>query len=86
MTPGKLNQAVTSLKKVYLSCQVRKNSCIDPDIISNLVPDPGTYLNPRPTRKDGGCVAATDKGTYDTCTLGCVCCYATNSGSVTIYR
>ncbi|MHB9149125.1 MAG: DUF1848 domain-containing protein [Thermoleophilia bacterium] len=53
--------------------------CIDADIIRRLRPDSDLRLKSVPSRPGCGCVQAVDIGAYDTCTFGCVHCYATNS-------
>ena len=53
--------------------------CIDADIIGHLRPDIDHRLKSVPSRPGCGCVQAVDIGAYDTCTFGCVYCYATNS-------
>lgn len=58
---------------------VRKGSCVDPELIHELVPDLNRYLKKKPTRKNCGCVASIDIGAYDSCLFGCAYCYATNS-------
>jgi hypothetical protein len=64
---------------------VNKASCIDRQLIARLVGD-DPRLKAAPTRKDCGCVEATDIGAYDTCTFGCAYCYATNSREAALRR
>jgi hypothetical protein len=59
--------------------RVRQAHCIDADIIRELRPDIDARLKSVPSRPGCGCVQAVDIGAYDTCTFGCVYCYATNS-------
>jgi hypothetical protein len=59
--------------------RVEQAHCIDPGIIRSLRPDMATPLRAVPSRPGCGCIHAVDIGAYDTCTFGCVYCYATNS-------
>ncbi len=58
---------------------VQQAHCIDADVIRHLRPDSSLRLKSVPSRPGCGCVQAVDIGAYDTCTFGCVYCYATNS-------
>jgi hypothetical protein len=58
---------------------LQEGRCVDPDLIGKLRPDLDLRLKVRPTRKGCGCVESRDIGAYDTCTGGCVYCYATAS-------
>ena len=58
---------------------VEKAHCVDQNVIQNLRPDNLGQLKNAPTRKECGCVASVDIGSYDTCMFGCTYCYATNS-------
>lgn len=66
--------------------RVKKAHCIDLDTVSRLRPNLSLSLKKAPTRQDCGCIEATDIGAYDTCTFGCIYCYATNSRSAAIKR
>lgn len=54
---------------------IKKAHCIDGNIIKTLF-YPDIQYNEKPTRKECGCIEATDIGTYDTCPHGCIYCYA----------
>ena len=56
--------------------KIKKAHCVDGDLIRQLFPVHGVKLKAKPTRKECGCTESTDIGTYDTCTHGCVYCYA----------
>ena len=55
---------------------IKKAHCIDGGIIESLFLPDGLRYTDKPTRKECGCTASTDIGTYDTCPHGCVYCYA----------
>ncbi|MDO8672321.1 MAG: DUF1848 domain-containing protein [Dehalococcoidia bacterium] len=65
---------------------IEKAHCIDGDIIARLRPELELRLKNVPTRRDCGCVQATDIGAYDTCAFGCAYCYATNSHAAALDR
>ena len=65
---------------------VQKAHCIDSDVIRHLRPDAFRKLKAAPSRKGCGCVEAVDIGAYDTCTFGCIYCYATNSRKAALAR
>ena len=56
--------------------RIKKAHCIDGGIIKSLFFPDGLRYTDKPTRKECGCTASTDIGTYDTCPHGCVYCYA----------
>lgn len=58
---------------------VRPSACIDPDWIRRVTGRADLSAARRPTRGGCLCCAAKDIGAYDTCSLGCVYCYATRS-------
>lgn len=58
-----------------------KARCIDPEMLLSVVDSENrrnalAKLKRTPTRKDCGCAASRDIGAYDTCSHGCVYCYA----------
>lgn len=64
---------------------IEHNHCIDPELISRLAPDdPALQMWLLGAAKDGGqrkacgCLSK-DIGQYNTCTHGCLYCYATNT-------
>jgi hypothetical protein len=59
-----------------VNVNIGKAHCIDGDIIQDLFFPDGLSYKEKPTRKECGCTASIDIGTYDTCPHGCVYCYA----------
>ncbi len=59
-----------------VNSHIQKAHCIDGGIIKSLFFPEGLRYTDKPTRKECGCTASTDIGTYDTCPHGCVYCYA----------
>jgi hypothetical protein len=57
----------------------RPAGCIDLDWVRAVSGNPQVAAPSRPTRPGCLCAAAKDIGAYDTCSLGCVYCYATRS-------
>jgi len=55
--------------------KIKKAHCVDGNLIRELFPH-DVKLKARPTRKECGCAESRDIGTYDTCSHGCVYCYA----------
>ncbi len=58
--------------------------CIDPRRLSRLAGYP-VYAPPKPHRPCG-CADSVDIGAYDTCTLGCLYCYAVSSPEAALRR
>jgi len=58
---------------------IQEGHCIDPDVLAAVGACPGPRLRPAPSREGCGCYQSIDIGAYDTCTAGCVFCYATDS-------
>lgn len=67
----------TCAEKIDLSNYgIYHNSCIDKDLIENII---GCKLNvgkDKSQRKECGCVESIEVGTYNTCKNGCAYCYA----------
>ena len=60
-----------------------KNRCVDPDLISRLAGKPfNTPKSNYANRSNCGCCENIDIGTYDTCTHGCIYCYACKDKTV----
>ncbi|MEW6347541.1 MAG: DUF1848 domain-containing protein [Thermodesulfobacteriota bacterium] len=64
-----------------VSGAVGKACCIDPEVLAKVVDSPERVsavagLKKTPSRKECGCYASRDIGAYDTCSHGCVYCYA----------
>jgi hypothetical protein len=55
---------------------IRKAHCIDGILIGKLFNPAGLSLKIKPTRSECGCTESRDIGEYNTCTHGCVYCYA----------
>lgn len=65
---------------------IEHNHCIDPELISRLAPDDTALrmwlfgaAKDGGQRKACGCILSKDIGQYNTCTHGCLYCYATNT-------
>lgn len=80
-------QLATCAEKIDLSRYgIEHNHCIDPDLISRLAPDdPALQMwlfgatKDKGQRQACGCILSKDIGQYNTCTHGCLYCYATNT-------
>lgn len=80
-------QLATCAEKIDLSRYgIEHNRCIDPNLIYRLAPDdPALQMWLFGTTKDKGqrqacgCILSKDIGQYNTCTHGCLYCYATNT-------
>lgn len=59
--------------------RINKGHCIDGEIISSICGKDLSTLKIRPTRKECGCTESTDIGIYDSCSHGCIYCYANNN-------
>ncbi len=69
-----------------VSPAIRQARCIDGELLAELYPDRPAVTELRPTRKGCGCMASRDIGMYDTCTLGCLYCYANQGREVALKR
>ena len=82
-------QLATCAEPIDLSTYgIEHNHCIDLELISRLAPyDPilQMWLFGAPKdvgqRKACGCILSKDIGQYNTCTHGCLYCYATNTSA-----
>lgn len=80
-------QLATCAEYINLSTYgIEHNRCIDPDLISRLSPDDQTLqmwlfgaTKDSGQRKACGCIISKDIGRYNTCTHGCLYCYAANT-------
>lgn len=80
-------QLATCAEKIDLSRYgIEHNHCIDPDLISRLAPDdPALQMwlfgatKDKGQRQACGCILSKDIGQYNTCSHGCLYCYATNT-------
>ena len=61
---------------------VHRAHCVDRDVVRRLRPDLDVQVPNAPSRKYCGCVKSIDIGVYQTCTHGCVYCYANHKPSV----
>lgn len=80
-------QLATCAEKIDLSRYgIEHNHCIDPDLTSRLAPDaPALQMwlfgatKDKGQRQACGCILSKDIGQYNTCSHGCLYCYATNT-------
>lgn len=80
-------QLATCAESIDLSIYgIEHNRCIDPELISRLSSDDPTLqmwlfgaTKDGGQRKACGCILSKDIGQYNTCTHGCLYCYATNT-------
>lgn len=65
---------------------IQHSACIDAGLIENLLGCP-LLVKKDPNQRNGcGCVQSIDIGAYDTCTHGCLYCYATHSSEALMHN
>lgn len=70
-------------EKVDLSyCGIQHNSCIDQELIENLIGAKLKVQKDKNQRDECGCIESIDIGSYNTCTHGCKYCYANYSEGI----
>jgi len=62
---------------------IQQASCIDPQTITKIATRPLKTKKDPHQRQGCGCLSAIDIGTYNTCTHGCLYCYANHSPAST---
>jgi len=67
-----------------LGGKIKKAHCTDADLLRRLYPHRSRHLIEAPTRNGCGCCECTDIGTYDTCSHGCVYCYANSKAQAAL--
>ncbi len=67
---------------MFVNDNIKKAHCVDGDIITELFGQHTSKSNP--TRTSCGCINSIDIGEYNTCTHGCIYCYA-NNNNITRY-
>ena len=60
-------------------CGIKRSSCIDKELIEEIIGCKLEIEKDRNQRLECGCIESIDIGTYDTCKNGCIYCYANNS-------
>lgn len=81
------NIKMLSCAHEYLAVSpIKRASCIDPSFLKQVVRSEERRLfldnvKSMPTRKGCRCAASIDIGTYNTCSHGCVYCYASANGA-----
>lgn len=61
------------------SCGIKHSSCIDKNLIEEIIGGPIKVEKDKNQREECGCVGSIDIGAYDTCLNGCKYCYANYS-------
>jgi Domain of unknown function (DUF1848) len=62
-----------------VSSEIKKAHCIDTETLTELGVDVPSGFKKCPSRKECGCYASIDIGSYDSCIFGCEYCYAVRS-------
>ena len=62
-----------------IDLEIKRSCCIDPDLISKIINCKIKAVKDKNQRASCGCVESIDIGQYNTCSHGCVYCYANYS-------
>lgn len=63
---------------------IKANSCIDKELIESIIGYKIGVTKDKSQRKECGCISSIDIGTYNTCTNGCLYCYANKNKELTL--
>lgn len=73
----------TCCEKIDLSMfGIGHGSCINKEIIENIIGYELNVKKDKNQRKECGCIESVDIGCYDSCTNGCMYCYANNRNKI----
>ncbi len=73
-------QIETCAEKIDLStCEIMHGSCIDKELIENIIGFSINTKKDKNQREECGCVESVEVGAYNTCPNGCKYCYANDS-------
>ena len=73
-------EVFTCAEKTDLSpCGIRHGSCIDKNIIEEIIGCKINASKDKNQRSECGCVESVEVGSYNTCLNGCMYCYANDS-------